>query len=81
MLNTYDNFTRNSIFRPKAFNREKHPLQYQLHSLDHAHKYPDTNNICILINNKCAVIPMQQTQGLFLACITQSAMHAKHTNF
>ena len=30
MLNTYDNFTLNiSIFRPKAFIKKKHALQYQ----------------------------------------------------
>ena len=33
MLNTYDNFTLNSIFRPKVFIKKKHALQYQLHSL------------------------------------------------
>ena len=33
MLNTYDNFTINSIFRPKSFIKKKHALQYQLHSL------------------------------------------------
>ena len=33
MLNTYDNLTLNSIFRPKAFIKKKHALQYQLHSL------------------------------------------------
>ena len=31
MLNTYDNFTLNSIFRPLS--RKTHALQYQLHSL------------------------------------------------
>ena len=29
---TYDNFTINSIFRPEAFIKKKHALQYQLHS-------------------------------------------------
>ena len=29
----YDNFTLSSIFRPKAFIKKKHALQYQLHSL------------------------------------------------
>ena len=28
-LNTYDNFTLNSLFRPKAFIKKKHALQYQ----------------------------------------------------
>ena len=30
MLNTYDNFTLNSIFRPYAFFKKKHALQYHL---------------------------------------------------
>ena len=31
--NSYDNSTLNSIFRPNAFIKKKHALQYQLHSL------------------------------------------------
>ena len=33
MLNTYDNFTLNSIFWPMAFIKKKHALQYQLQCL------------------------------------------------